>query len=28
MIREEGDIHLDWRAKGLACEIVLQISKL
>jgi PAS domain S-box-containing protein len=28
MIREEGDIQLDWRPKGLACEIVLQISKL
>jgi PAS domain S-box-containing protein len=28
LIQEEGDILLDWRAKGLACEIVLQISKL
>jgi two-component sensor histidine kinase len=23
MIRQEGEIHLDWRAEGLACEIVL-----
>jgi PAS domain S-box-containing protein len=28
MIGEEGKIHLDWRAEGLACEIVLQASKL
>jgi two-component sensor histidine kinase len=27
MIRHEGEIHLDWRAEGLACEIVLQTSK-
>jgi two-component sensor histidine kinase len=28
MIRQEGEIHHDWRAEGLACEIVLQTSKL
>jgi two-component sensor histidine kinase len=28
MIREEGAIRLDWRAEGLACEIVLQSTKL
>jgi PAS domain S-box-containing protein len=27
MIRQEGEIHLDWRAEGLACVIVLQASK-
>jgi PAS domain S-box-containing protein len=27
MIRQEGAIHLDWRAEGLACEIILQASK-
>jgi PAS domain S-box-containing protein len=27
MVEEEGEIHLDWRAEGLACEIVLQTSK-
>jgi PAS domain S-box-containing protein len=27
MIEEEGEIHLDWRAEGLACEIVFQTSK-
>ncbi len=27
MVQEEGEIHLDWRAEGLACEIVLQTSK-
>jgi two-component sensor histidine kinase len=28
MIRQEGEIHLDWRAEGLASEIVLQTTKL
>jgi PAS domain S-box-containing protein len=28
MIQEEGEIHLDWRSEGLACEIVVQASKL
>jgi PAS domain S-box-containing protein len=28
MIQEEGKIYLDWRAEGLACEIVLQAPKL
>jgi PAS domain S-box-containing protein len=28
MIGQEGEIHLDWRPDGLACEIVLQTSKL
>ena len=28
MIEEEGEIGLDWRAEGLACEIVLRASKL
>jgi two-component sensor histidine kinase len=30
MIREQlkGEMHLDWRIGGLACEIVLQTSKL
>jgi two-component sensor histidine kinase len=28
MIQEEGEIHLDWRAQGLACKIVLQAPKL
>jgi two-component sensor histidine kinase len=28
MIQEEGEIYLDWRAEGLACEIILQASKL
>jgi PAS domain S-box-containing protein len=29
MIRQEGgEMHLDWRPEGLACEIVLQKSKL
>jgi PAS domain S-box-containing protein len=30
MIREQlkGEMHLDWRTDGLACEIVLQTSKL
>ena len=28
MIRQHGEIHLDWRPEGLACEIVLQTSKL
>jgi PAS domain S-box-containing protein len=23
MVKDEGEIHLDWRAEGLACEIVL-----
>jgi hypothetical protein len=27
MIRQEGEMHLDWRAEGLACEIVLQTLK-
>jgi PAS domain S-box-containing protein len=27
MIRQEGEIHLDWRAEGLACVVVLQASK-
>jgi PAS domain S-box-containing protein len=27
MIQEEGEIHLDWRAEGLACEIILQTPK-
>jgi two-component sensor histidine kinase len=29
MIREQlkGEIHLDWRAEGLVCEIVLQTLK-
>jgi PAS domain S-box-containing protein len=27
MIRHDGEIHLDWRTEGLACEIVLQTSK-
>ena len=27
MIQEQGEIHLDWRAEGLACEIVVQTSK-
>jgi PAS domain S-box-containing protein len=27
MIAQEGKIHLDWRAEGLACEIALQTSK-
>jgi two-component sensor histidine kinase len=27
MIRQEGEIRLDWRAEGLACVIVLQASK-
>jgi PAS domain S-box-containing protein len=27
MIRQEGEIHLDWRAEGLACEIAFQTSK-
>jgi PAS domain S-box-containing protein len=26
MIRQEGEIHLDWRAEGLACEIVFRTS--
>jgi PAS domain S-box-containing protein len=25
MIREEGEIYLDWRAEGLACEIVIKM---
>jgi PAS domain S-box-containing protein len=24
MVQDEGEIHLDWRVEGLACEIVLQ----
>jgi two-component sensor histidine kinase len=30
MIRQQlkGQMHLDWRTDGLACEIVLQTSKL
>ena len=28
MICQEGEIRLDWRAEGLACEIVLQAPKL
>jgi PAS domain S-box-containing protein len=27
MIRQQGEIRLDWRPEGLACEIVLQTSK-
>jgi PAS domain S-box-containing protein len=27
MIRQEGEIHFDWRAEGLACEIILQAPK-
>jgi two-component sensor histidine kinase len=29
MIREQlkGEIHLDWRAEGLVCEIVVQTLK-
>jgi hypothetical protein len=26
IIRQEGEIHLDWRVEGLACEIVFQTS--
>jgi two-component sensor histidine kinase len=28
MLRQQGEIHFDWRAEGLVCEIVLQTSKL
>jgi PAS domain S-box-containing protein len=28
IIRQQGEIHLDWRPEGLACEIILQTSKL
>jgi two-component sensor histidine kinase len=27
MIRQEGEIQLNWRPEGLACEIVFQTSK-
>jgi two-component sensor histidine kinase len=28
IIRQQGEIHLDWRPEGLTCEIILQTSRL